>query len=1755
MRLNAPRYLFTVSVLLFFVFGGSAARGQSYLASTGQPKFAVPIPVEMGFTDASNGNLHIEIPLGSFPQRGSGQAVAVALIYDSSFWQAVPDGASDIWYPNTASGLWRLVPNGNASTTIGSGVGCLTEFQYTDDEGTSRYFAVPVADSTSCPGTGNAFAADSSGYRIYVTNFTPGQTYSLAVYAPDGTLVSGTSIGGTNCTRTSGTVCPVVEDTNGNYLSFDYTNNNYIDTLGRTVVHTVVGCTGFYECYSIPNSQFGLSAGTSTYGITWSVISYNTDFGETGVTDHGGSLGVIQSITLPGGAGTYSFKYDCDSSTGNAACGSPHGQAGYYGTLTSMTLPTGGQVTYGYTTFSDSYGNKTEWLSSKTSPGGNASYVPQVLTNCTATQVGCKMQVTATAASGAATVYTLYLDNGAWPIETQTYNGPVSGPNLFSTVNDTYDFTQPCPLPNCIGHAFIRKSSETLTQVGAGGASLTKQTKYTYDSPQTGNITGIMEWRFLPGSAPSFPITPDRATYTSYLSTGTNDINRPLSVTLCSNSGTNSYCTGGGSPVTQTLYAYDGYGPGGLTLMNGTSNHDDTDFGVTFTARGNPTKLSNWVSGSQYLNTSLSYDTTGQITQTSDPKANITTYGYADKFYSDNGANPPSSYTPTAPTNAYVTSVTSVLGTENLGYYYGSGNQTFYSDLNAATTYSHFVDPFDRQTENVFPIGWSLTAYPSLTETDVYNSVADAAASTGCSSCQHLQYLLDDLGRESSRKLVNNPIGAVRVDTAYDISGRVLTISHPYVSGPVNETFSYDSLDRTTQVNHPDSQKAQALYGATITGASQQGSTTTYGYGYPVLGVDEAGKGQMEWVDGFGRKIEVDQGVVSSPGTQATGWILFGAPPQGSFSVAVGTFQANFTIPVNQSSQVVAQAVSSALNGSGLVTTTLSGSEVLITSIVTGIAGDYPMSVSGITYSISGSSLTGGGSGTSSSQAYTTYLYDAADHLTQVVQGSQTRSFTYDGLGRVVQEVTPEAGTVTFSFTTSGSPCGGDPDNICSKTDARGLTTNYSYDTANRLSSRSNSAGTSTYTYDQGGAAAHALGRLTKLTDPSGSETYTYDANGRTTAVVKVVGTSSYPTSYQYLGGTAEITQVTYPSGRVVQQGYNEIGQLCAVAGQTSATSCTSPTNPYATGYTYNALGEATGYNYGNGVVAAFSYSTQRSQLSSISFTKGTTKLLSLNYWYQQASPNCVLGTSGNNGQIQCITDNVDSGRNVTYTYDSLFRLTGAKTAGSASYPQWGVSETYDEYGNRWTQAVTAGTAPTVSLSFGSAGMNSSTTNRPNGYTYDASGNLTVEPLTPANNYTYDANNRLVSFSGGGGTANYTYDDNGMRVVKTANGTTTVSIYSGSGVIAEYDNGAAPTSPSREYIYADSESGAQLIGMISGATIEYFHPDHLSVRAVSSSTGSLLGQQGHYPFGENWYQTNTTTKWMFTSYDRDSESGLDYALARYYDNRTAAFCSADPLEGTPEDPQSWNRYAYVENDPINLVDPSGKSLLTDVLEALSIVLDAWTGGGATEILGEVIQISNLASLTNAALIGKSALQQTEGKQNTQPSPPLPSIPQGNGKTGKTVNCGSRNISITVVGGNQGQGKGAFTHKPINIGEVAIDPTDYGYDDYYELAGQINPAKGAPNSPQYPNSQTAMQQLSQEQAELKNAHITITPTSPLPKGLPSQGPFTAADAIHPPHDNGVDVYRTKTKKEALKLGRISATANVSYTPSGRVHCLN
>jgi RHS repeat-associated protein len=138
-------------------------------------------------------------------------------------------------------------------------------------------------------------------------------------------------------------------------------------------------------------------------------------------------------------------------------------------------------------------------------------------------------------------------------------------------------------------------------------------------------------------------------------------------------------------------------------------------------------------------------------------------------------------------------------------------------------------------------------------------------------------------------------------------------------------------------------------------------------------------------------------------------------------------------------------------------------------------------------------------------------------------------------------------------------------------------------------------------------------------------------------------------------------------------------------------------------------------------------------------------------------------------------------------------------------------------------------------------------------------------------------------------------------------------------VIAEH-NGSTGAALA-DYIY----SGSRMIAKAWGLTTKYFLTDRLSVRMTLNSSGNVLVRQAHLPFGEGFGESGAQEKHQFTSYERDSESGTDYAINRQYHLSVGRFNRPDPLGASARmnAPQSWNRYSYVSNIVLDRVDPEG----------------------------------------------------------------------------------------------------------------------------------------------------------------------------------------------------------------------------------------
>ncbi|QOY91464.1 RHS repeat-associated core domain-containing protein [Paludibaculum fermentans] len=296
-----------------------------------------------------------------------------------------------------------------------------------------------------------------------------------------------------------------------------------------------------------------------------------------------------------------------------------------------------------------------------------------------------------------------------------------------------------------------------------------------------------------------------------------------------------------------------------------------------------------------------------------------------------------------------------------------------------------------------------------------------------------------------------------------------------------------------------------------------------------------------------------------------------------------------------------------------------------------------------------------------------------------------------------------------------------------------------------------------------------------------------------------------------------------------------------------------------------------------------------------------------INYWYS---------STANDGRL-AQKHNWVTGEEENYTYDSLGRLATAYTTGT----QWGLSFVYDGFGDRLQQNVTKGTAPSTVQTVDTA------TNRLNGagFGYDSNGNMTGWS-TPSGSVTasYDIENRMTQIVTPSVTETYKYGPGNLRVKKLQGGNWTYTVYGQGGeVLGTYSVCTVSGSPFLCQAKLRVYFGGRLV--LNGWT--GVKPDRL---------GSPDGTHGRvYPYGEVSGAVTVDQDETFTTYKRDVYTGLDYAQNRYYASAWGRFTSADPYRasGGPEDPGSWNRYAYVVGDPISRYDPFG--------------LDWWDAGSNT----------------------------------------------------------------------------------------------------------------------------------------------------------------------------------------------------------------
>jgi RHS repeat-associated protein len=592
----------------------------------------------------------------------------------------------------------------------------------------------------------------------------------------------------------------------------------------------------------------------------------------------------------------------------------------------------------------------------------------------------------------------------------------------------------------------------------------------------------------------------------------------------------------------------------------------------------------------------------------------------------------------------------------------------------------------------------------------------------------------------------------------------------------------------------------------------------------------------------------------------------------------------------------------------------------------------------------------------------TFYNYDVKGKMVKVQQGKtgdatiQYRYFLYDSLGRLIRVRQPEQ-TVNTALNKTDPITGNNQwtagfsydllGNVITATDANGTVITNAYDKANRVVTKTYSNepnGQTTpaveYFYDGKGLensiaprvgsvdARFAKGKLTKATSSVSETRYTqFDYLGRllqmeqrTPVTGETIATATpRVSSYQYNFAGA-LVQETYPSGRVVKNEFESDGDLRRVFGQANSNSVE---RTYLNNLSYTAAGGIERMKLGNGKWETAKFN-ERLQVTELGLGNGSndTSLWKVNYEYGELE-NGTVNTAKNTGNIAKQTLNFAGLPNPivqTYKYDSLYRLTEAKETSNSNQQNWIQNFGYDRYGNRLTftqniGGLTNSQNPTVDPN-----TNRFVTNQ--GFVYDKNGNVTsdIDPKTAqSRSFVFNGENRQSEVKNANGVTigKYYYDGEGKRVKKVTDTEITVFVYSGSNLVAEYSTQTPPQNP----------------------TTKYLSEDHLGTpRIITDSVGNVVSRRDFLPFGEeltiNVGARSNALKYgtiadnirqKFTGYEKDDETGLDFAEARMYENRFGRFTAVDPLlaSGKSANPQTFNRYSYVGNNPIIITDPLG----------------------------------------------------------------------------------------------------------------------------------------------------------------------------------------------------------------------------------------
>ena len=602
----------------------------------------------------------------------------------------------------------------------------------------------------------------------------------------------------------------------------------------------------------------------------------------------------------------------------------------------------------------------------------------------------------------------------------------------------------------------------------------------------------------------------------------------------------------------------------------------------------------------------------------------------------------------------------------------------------------------------------------------------------------------------------------------------------------------------------------------------------------------------------------------------------------------------------------------------------------------------------------------------------------------------------------MTSETTPESGTTTFIYDTAGSGCGNysAPGSLVEREDSMATVdvTCYEYDPFGRVTSITYPSGQYSgvtppkyFVYDaatvDNAAMANAKGRLAEAyTGPSGAkitdEGFGYDAMGRPTDLYEMAPSSGgyYHASEGYwLDG--EVAQLNIPGVPAIAYNPNAVGEVSTVEASGSAIATAS----YNAG---GAVGDLTGITYGSGDTDAFTYDPAMRWMTKYAFDiNGQTETGTLNW-----------NADGTLGSLD-ISDPFDAGdtQDCSFTQDDLGRLASVN-CGS----EWSQTFSTDAFGD---VAVTGNDAFPAKF----ANDRISTVNgfAPN---YDNDGNLLDNPLTQARNvYGWDADGRPVEVDG----ASQTFDAFGRLVYNSTS--PAEYVWTPDGRKAADMNGQ-----NLNFAQVPLPGGAAAM-YASGGLWYYAHPDwEGSWRLASSPSRTATGELAYSPYGAAYAGTGPDA---FTGQWVDTPDNLNDFQHRLLAPMMDRWLSPDPAGIAAvnfSDPQSWNAYAYVGDQPLEATDPTGLMRSTDSNPYPPIDLPYFAGLSADPFPLADNTLFGFGNAGGPVMPPPGLLGRHGGDIALLPGPPLPDTVQSQTSQSceaKILSAGNQQFGTNFTGNN------------------------------------------------------------------------------------------------------------------------------------------